>query len=98
MFQNSTFVVTETIDVNTGYTTSTNINMVFDFTAMAQQMPEAAGMSEIPVIALNVTVNSSQFNDVAEITAPEGANVFPYEQLLTMMSSSMMPMATEEAK
>lgn len=86
MFQNSTFSSTTTIDVNTGYTTSSSINMLFDFTAMAEQMPEGADMSEIPVITINATVNTSQFNDVPEITAPEEATVFPYEQLLAMLS------------
>jgi hypothetical protein len=94
MFQNSTFSSTTTIDVNTGYSTSSSINMMFDFTAMVEQMPEGADMSEIPVITINATVNTSQFNEVPEITAPEGANVFPYEQLLAMMSSSMMPGGT----
>jgi hypothetical protein len=91
MFQNSTFTSTTTIDVNTGFTTSTTVNMTLDLTAMAEQMPQSSDVSTMPVITIDATLNSSQFNEVPEITAPEDANVVPYEQLLTMMSANMMP-------
>lgn len=91
MLSNSTFATTSVIDINTGYVTSTSVNMMFDFSAMAEAMPEEAELSELPAFTFNLVLNSSQFNDVPEITEPEGATVFPYEQLLAMLSSSMMP-------
>jgi hypothetical protein len=91
MLSNSTFYTTSTIDINTGYVVSTTVNMMFDFSAMAEVMPEEEELSELPAFSFNFVLNSSQFNAVPEITEPEGATVFPYEQLLTMMSGSAMP-------
>lgn len=91
MLSNSTFSTTTTIDINTGYVVTTTVNMMFDFSAMAEAMPEAEELSDLPAFAFNFVLNASQFNDVAEITEPEGATVFPYQQLLSMLSPEAMP-------
>jgi hypothetical protein len=92
MLSNSVFTASSTIDVATGYVTSTSVNGSFDFGAMLAEMPEeAAAEMELPTITFNMLLNSSQFNAVPEITEPEGATVFPYEQLLMMMSGTSMP-------
>jgi hypothetical protein len=92
MLSNSTFSSTTTINKSTGYVVNTTVTASFDFGAMLAELPaEAAAETQLPTIAFNMVLNSSQFNEVPEITEPEGATVFPYEQLLMMMSGASMP-------
>jgi hypothetical protein len=105
MYADSVVTSTTTIEVATGYVTSTTFSMSFDMSAMMSMMatPEAdEEMTTAPAFALNASVNFSQFDEVEDITAPEDANVIPYESLLGMMGSMegmgmMAPEATAEA-
>ena len=91
MLSNSTISSTTTIDTTTGYIVNVTFNMAFDFSAMAESIPDEVDVDELPSFSINFNLNNSQFNEVPEITEPEGATVFPYEQLLMMFSGSSMP-------
>lgn len=101
LYANSTVTSTTTIEVSTGYVTTSSFSATFDMSGMMSMMAtEEAGMSSAPVFTMNASINYSQFNDAPEITAPEDANMLPYESLLGMMNPNGMPggMATPEAE
>jgi hypothetical protein len=111
MYADSVVTSTTTIDVATGHVTSSSLHLSFDTAAMMnmammEATPEAGmEMTTAPTFTLDATINLSQFNEVEDITAPEDANVIPFESILGMMSSGMMggmdgmtaPEATAEA-
>lgn len=88
MLANSVLTATSTIDLTTGYQTSATFSMVIDTTElMAMAAEESDDVPEVPpVVTFNLALNLSQFNDVAEITAPAGAVVIPFESMLGMAS------------
>jgi hypothetical protein len=77
---------------------------------MGGTVSETQEATPSPVINIDFSVNYSDYNSVAAITAPEDAQVIPYEMLLqgmmSGMSSSMgggmgsdaVPMETPEAE
>jgi hypothetical protein len=94
MFAESEFVSTTTIDLATGYQTGGSLSMSFDMTAMMEMMEEAGedvGEGAAPRFEVTAAFNLSQFNEVPEITEPEGANVIPFESLLGMAAPGMTP-------
>lgn len=88
MLANSVLTATSTIDLTTGYQTSATFSMVIDTTElMAMAAEESDDVPEVPpVVTFNLALNLSQFNDVAEIVAPAGAVVIPFESMLGMAS------------
>lgn len=88
MLANSVLTATSTIDLTTGYQTSATLSMVIDTTELlAVAAEESDDVPEVPpVITFDFALNLSQFNDVAEIIAPEGAVVIPFESMLGMAS------------
>lgn len=111
MFENSDFTTTTTIDLATGYQTGGTFSMSFDMSAILEMMEEAGedvGDGTAPSFNISASFNLSQFNEVPEITEPEGANVIPFESLLGMAAPGMgpgigadeggEPMATPEAE
>ena len=93
MYADSEVVSTTTIDVATGYVISSSLDVSFDMSAAMEMMATLEADTEMetaPAFALNASVSFSQFNEVEEITAPEDANVIPFESLLGMMSPGMM--------
>ncbi len=76
LVQDMNFNVTQSIGLEDKYLYQTSINMKFDMSSMKAQMGGAY------VFTLNATVTQSDFNSVAEITAPENALVLPAESVI----------------
>jgi hypothetical protein len=87
------FTATEMIDLETNYLRSITLNVAFD----GSKFPHESGTSsdskssdmENTKVSLTATVNISDVNSAAEITAPEEAMVLPPEFLISMMDRGM---------
>jgi hypothetical protein len=86
MYKGMTMTLTEEIGVNDGYVRSVHGTFAFDMSGMMAAMPNTASSDEVtPNVNVDFTLTYSGFNDIPEITAPEGATIVPYESLLGMM-------------
>lgn len=81
MFQGVTLDIFQTIGLEDYYTRSTQVTMNFDMQSL-MAMSESEDMEgPAPVLMMNINVTQSDFNEVGEITAPDGATVIPLESL-----------------
>jgi hypothetical protein len=104
MMEGMIIKITEDIGISDGYIHSISGSMVFDTAGMMSAMGSAMGGSsssssteEAPVVNITFDLNYSDFDSVAEITAPEDATVIPYEMLLQGMMGSMGGMGSAGA-
>jgi hypothetical protein len=90
LLEGITLEVTETIDPETSYLTSSEFTFDWDLSQLAA-MGDMTGMEISPdaVVYLNMVTENSGINEPVEITAPENAFVVPAEMLNQMMSGGM---------
>lgn len=79
MLENLDFVYEQSINVETGYTTQLYFDMSMDGAAMGEPGTN---------VQITMTLSYSDFNDAPEITAPEDAEILPYEMLINMIMGS----------
>lgn len=96
MMQGMVVTVTEEIGLTDNYLHSVHGSLTFDLASMMAAMGESMGGSsdsasteEAPVFNIDFSLNYSDFNSAAAITAPEGAVVIPYQMLLQGMMGEM---------
>lgn len=96
LFQNSSVLSTVTVDPATSTVLSQTVSAVIDLSTLATTMGPALGdgsaatpealptidPASVPVFSFSAAVNYSNINAAPEITAPEGAQIVDYRQLL----------------
>ena len=99
LFQNANFVATQDIGTNDALTRSMRIEFDLDIAAAMAAVEAMEGddlddddVSEMPSEPLQMTmmINFS-YEDLPEITAPENAQIVPYESLLQSFGAMMGP-------
>ncbi|MBZ0297777.1 MAG: hypothetical protein K8L99_34800 [Anaerolineae bacterium] len=80
MFDNSSVVVRQAIDPSTGFVLSTSGAINIDMSSVAELSEDTSGAT--PIINIDFTVNTTDVNATAPVTAPEGASLFPYQMML----------------
>lgn len=88
MLQNMTFTLDETIGNDDAYMRAIHGTFSLDTAEMMAAMESESGnMSDqpAPTVSVDVTLFYNSFDSVPPITAPEDANVFPYQSLLGMI-------------
>jgi hypothetical protein len=94
MMKGLTLSATQTIDPSTKLVTSASVNLDWDMTAMMQAVTSASGSSSgatattAPRFTFTATINYTNHNSAPAITAPEGVQVIPAEQLLSSLGMS----------
>ena len=106
MMQGMVIKVNEEIGVSDGYLHSITGSLIIDTEAMMNAISAsiAAGMggtvseteepTPAPVVNIDFAINYGDYNSVAPITAPEDAQVIPYEMILQSMMGSMGDMGS----
>jgi hypothetical protein len=105
MMQGIIVTVTEEIGLTDGYLHSVHGTMTIDTAAMMAAISSSiaedmGGTSSddstepAPLINIDFSLNYSDFDSAAAITAPEDATVLPYEMLLQGMMGSMGDMGS----